>query len=77
MNITLSVDEDVVARARAVAEARGTSLNQLIREHLAEIAGMDTGGALAEALERSWAAGRGSSGGRKIHREDAYEGRLK
>ena len=35
MNITLSVDETVVQDAREYAKAHGTSLNQLIREHLA------------------------------------------
>ena len=30
MNATLSIDEQVVARARQVAAVRGTSLNQLI-----------------------------------------------
>ena len=77
MNITLSIDETIVRRARAAADARGTSLNQLIRDHLAQIAGMDDGEALAAALDQSWAAGRGSSGGRKVSREEAYEGRLR
>jgi hypothetical protein len=35
VNITLSVDDAVVGDARDYAEAHGTSLNQMIREHLA------------------------------------------
>ena len=34
MNVTLSIDEQVVARARQIASGRGTSLNQLIRDYL-------------------------------------------
>lgn len=41
MNITLSVDTQVVERARKVALALGKSLNQVIREHLEQLAGMD------------------------------------
>ena len=35
MNITLSVDRQLVERARKVAESMGKSLNQIIRDHLA------------------------------------------
>jgi antitoxin component of RelBE/YafQ-DinJ toxin-antitoxin module len=34
MNITFSIDEKVAKEARKVAENMGTSLNQLIRNHL-------------------------------------------
>ena len=34
MNVTLSIPEDVVKQARRYAEKHGTSLNQMIREHL-------------------------------------------
>lgn len=37
-NITLSVDEDVLSRARAIAHKRGTSVNALVREHLTTLA---------------------------------------
>lgn len=37
-NITLAIDEDVLARARAVAEKRGTTLNAMVREHLTHLA---------------------------------------
>lgn len=33
-NITLSVDEDLLKRVRAVAQERHTSVNALVREHL-------------------------------------------
>jgi antitoxin component of RelBE/YafQ-DinJ toxin-antitoxin module len=69
MNITLSVDEQVVQRARAAAEALGTSLNQLVREYLASLAASDDAEAdVAELRELSRAA-QGRSGGRKLDRE--------
>ena len=41
MNITLSVDERLVRRARKKAEAMGKSLNQLVREYFERLAGSD------------------------------------
>ena len=37
-NITLSVDENVLSAVRQHAAARSTSVNQLVRNYLAEIA---------------------------------------
>ena len=37
-NITLSADEDLIARAREQARARQTTLNRLFRQWLAEVA---------------------------------------
>ena len=37
MNVTLSIPEETVKEARLYAAKHGTSLNQLIREHLAEL----------------------------------------
>ena len=41
MNVTLSIDEQLVARARKKADALGKSLNQLIRDYLQKLAGSD------------------------------------
>ncbi len=41
MNVTLSIDEQLVARARKKAEALGKSLNRLIRDYLQHLAGDD------------------------------------
>lgn len=38
MNLTLSLDERLLAEARKVAAAMGKSLNQLIREYLEQLA---------------------------------------
>jgi hypothetical protein len=37
-NITLAIDERVLKRARAYAASRGTTVNALVREHLAQLA---------------------------------------
>jgi len=40
MNFTLSMDEELVERARKVARAAmGTSLNQMIRDYIEALAG--------------------------------------
>jgi len=76
MNITLSIDEQVVERAREKLRATGKSLNQEIRDHLRHVAGDD------EELERDLEqfvrlSGQGNSSGWKWNREDAYEERLR
>ena len=75
MNITLSVDEQIVERARERLRATGKSLNQEIREHLAHIAGDDRLEQDIEFLRST--AGLGNSNGWKYNREDAYEERLR
>jgi len=39
MNITLSADAELIARARAYARARGTTLSQLLRDYMARLTG--------------------------------------
>lgn len=38
-NITLSADETLIEHARAYAQAHGTTVNQLIRDYLAQVTG--------------------------------------
>lgn len=49
-NITLSADEDLIARAREQARVRQTSLNQLFRQWLAEVAEHNERSSKIEAL---------------------------
>lgn len=37
MNLTLSIDEKLLERARAAAQAQGKSVNQLVREYLEQL----------------------------------------
>ena len=48
MNITLSVDEQVAQRAREAAQKMGKSLNQVVRDHLEQLAG-------GSRREQNWA----------------------
>jgi hypothetical protein len=72
MNITLSVDEHVVRRARAAAEAMGKSLNQMVRDYLAGLAAADDVDAdIAELRELSGASG-GRSRDWKFDRDELH-----
>ena len=75
MNLTLSVDEEVVERAREVARARGTSVNQLVRDYLEQLAGRrhapeELAARFAELSKQSG----GRSDGTAWTREDVYDG---
>ena len=73
MNITLSVDEQVAARAREKLRAIGKSLNQEIRDHLQHLAGDDDLERDIEYLERF--SGLGDSKGWKFNRDEIHERR--
>lgn len=74
-NLTLSVDERTLDRARDAARKRGKSLNTLVREFLDELAGTRLRPGAVEQLQRLWAQKAGRSGGRKLTGDGAYEGR--
>jgi hypothetical protein len=75
MNLTLSIDERLVERARAIAREQGTSLNALIRDYLELLAGQASGQTVLEQFEEMWLAP-GASSGRGVRRDDVYEERL-
>jgi hypothetical protein len=71
MNLTLSIDEQLVARARKKADSLGKSLNQLVRDYLQGLAGGDD-------PERSIAefkhlSGQGNSRGWRFNRDEIHE----
>jgi hypothetical protein len=75
MNITLSIDEQLLERVREKLRATGKTVNQEIREHLQHIAG-------EEDVERDIEAylkrvGQGNSGGWKWNRDEIYEERMR
>ncbi len=70
MNITLSIDENVVARARKRAEALGKSLNQLIRDYLQTLADDDPERSIEEFKRLS---GRGNSRGWRFNRDEIHD----
>jgi hypothetical protein len=71
MNITLSIDEQVVERARKRAEAQGKSLNQLIRDYLQVLAGGDDPERSVQEFKRL--SGSGRSRGWRFNRDEIHE----
>ena len=70
MNVTLSIDEQTVARARKKAEALGKSLNQLVRDYLQTLAGGDDPGKSLEEFKRL--SGQGNSRGWRFDRDEIH-----
>lgn len=75
MNLTLSVDDEIVQRARRRADSLGTSVNQLVREYLEQLAGKTDPGEDAAEFERLSRQSRGKSRGWKFNREELHERR--
>lgn len=71
MNLTLSIDEQTVARARKRADALGKSLNQLIRDYLQNLAGGDDADRSIEEFKRL--SGQGHSRGWRFNRDELHE----
>ena len=75
MNITLSVDDRVVQRARKTAEGLGMSLNQAVRSFLEQLAGDDQlEKDIAELAELSASSG-GDARGWRFDRNEIHERR--
>ena len=72
MNVTLSIDDQVVAKARHVAAVRGTSLNQLIRDYLEELTRPGEVESALDRLDTLWSDGGGRSRG-PWTREELHE----
>jgi hypothetical protein len=72
MNVTLSIDDQTLARARQLAQQRGTSLNQMIRDYLDSLTASDPAQTVAE-LRRLWQEEEGDSDGWKWNREELYD----
>jgi hypothetical protein len=73
-NITLSVEEEVLAAVRRVAALSGTTVNALVREYLTRIAEHDDRAARARRRLRELSdASEARIGTAKWQREDLYE----
>ena len=75
MNITLSVEDDIVLRARRQAEVLGTSVNQLVRDYLASLAGASDRAADIDEFARLSREAKGDSRVWKFNREEIHERR--
>jgi hypothetical protein len=74
-NVTVSIDPQVLHRARVRAAQEGTSVNAVIAHHLERYADADDAVlALSEILELAASADAGSgAGGRRWTREDLHD----
>jgi hypothetical protein len=78
-NLTITVDDGTLKRARLRALEEDTSVNAILRDYLEEYAGgrREQIEAARRIIEDARRGGAGSGpGGRKWKREDAYEDRL-
>jgi hypothetical protein len=72
-NITLSADENLIANARAYAQAHGTTLNDLIREYLKTVTGQrDPKEVAAEFVQLAREEAGCSEEGWRFNREEAH-----
>jgi len=71
MNLTLSLDEQLVAQARKRANALGKSLNQLIRDYLQTLAGGDNPERSIDEFRKL--SGKGDSRGWRFNRDEIHE----
>jgi hypothetical protein len=76
VNVTIAIDDALLERARAYAAARGTSVQQLLRDELEKLVGGVNRDATADELMKLFREQPGDGRGHAYRREDAYEGRL-
>ncbi len=78
MNITLSIDEDIMKKVRKIAIDKNTTLTAMVRDYLTAVANNDTGvkqervATLRESIRRHSR----DLGPRTWTRDDLYEDRL-
>jgi hypothetical protein len=75
MNVTLSLDKELLDKAREVARRQGRSLNDLLREYLRSLARVDHEARSAEELFESMDAAGGRLDGRTWTRDEIHERR--
>ena len=73
MNLTLSVEKEVVDRARKATAALGLSLNQAIRNYLEELAGTAVADDDIREMEELSRTSEGRSRGWKFDRDEVHE----
>ena len=79
MNITLSARDELIEQAREYATAHGTSLNQLIRDHLEQLVGVTPPDQVADefmAVAHDMGGDSSSSGAAWTGRDELYADRL-
>ena len=75
MNLTLSVDDQIVQKARRRAESLGTSVNQLVRDYLEQLAGKSNLDHDADEFERLSLSSNANPTDYKFNRDELHERR--
>jgi antitoxin component of RelBE/YafQ-DinJ toxin-antitoxin module len=75
VNLTLSVEERIVRKARKAAESMGISLNEAVRRFLEDLAGNSSVDSDIAELKELSARSAGRSGGRRFDRDAMHERR--
>ncbi|UCF47109.1 MAG: hypothetical protein JSU89_07975 [Myxococcales bacterium] len=75
-NLTISVDEELLRRARGVAREQGTSLNALLSGYLETLVGEQPGDLVVDELLMLMHTHGGRSGGCKMGRDELCEDRV-
>ncbi len=73
MNLTLSVEEKVVRRARKAAESMGISLNEAVRRFLVDLGGGDSAEEDIEEIRELSRRSGGHSRGKRFDRGELHE----
>jgi len=73
-NITLSAEDEVIAKARKYAKEHNTTVNQLIRDYLDELISKQDSEALAEEFDKLVQQNAGyPEEGWRLNREEIYQ----
>ena len=74
-NVTMSVDEALLKRARKLAVDQDTTVSELFRDHLASLVERDNTRRefLADELDSLFGASTASSGGARVNRDALYD----
>jgi len=72
VNVTLSVDEETLRKAREVARRHGTNLNSMVRRYLRTLAQPSQPVTSAAQILKLIDAGRGDMKGRRWSRDEAH-----
>lgn len=74
-NLTLTIEDEVLRRARLRALERGTSVNALVREYLEAFSGVGTGQEAVQSFVRLAKRAKASSGGsdRRWTRDELHD----
>jgi len=73
MNVTLSIDDKVIKRARKAAEGMGMTLNQAVRQFLDQLAGGRPADTDLREMEELSELSEGRSRGWRFNREELHE----